>query len=56
MHICIMVLEMVNIAALKLDALCPNCGSEKITKTKGKTENYCKSCGAVLEELLHMYE
>ena len=47
---------MVNIAALKLGTICPHCGSPKITKTKGKTENYCKNCGTVLEELLHMYE
>lgn len=47
---------MVNLSALKLGTICPNCGSQKITKTKGKMENYCKSCGVVLEDLMSVYK
>jgi hypothetical protein len=49
-------LKMVNMSALKLGAVCQNCGSEKIAKAKDKTESYCKKCGTVVEELLHLYE
>jgi transcription initiation factor TFIIIB Brf1 subunit/transcription initiation factor TFIIB len=47
---------MQKISVLKLGTICTNCGSQNVAKTSGKTEDYCKNCGTVSEELLQQYE